>query len=54
MEPPASFAPVPAALLGPLPQQHASWQEQLYRMAYEAAKAAVEAAARTTKSARWN
>jgi hypothetical protein len=41
MEPPTSFAPVPAALLGPLPQQHASWQEQLYRMAYEAAKAAL-------------
>jgi hypothetical protein len=53
-EPPAGFAPVPASLMGPLPLQHVSWQEQLYRMAYEAAKAAVDAAARSTKRVRWN
>jgi NAD(P)-dependent dehydrogenase (short-subunit alcohol dehydrogenase family) len=52
--PPANFAPVPAGLMGPLPQQPASWQEQLYRMAYEAAKAAVEAAARAASRTRWN
>jgi len=52
--PPANFAPVPAGLMGPLPQQPVSWQEQLYRMAYEAAKAAVEAAARAANRARWN
>jgi hypothetical protein len=51
--PPASFAPIPAGLTGPTPQS-ASWQEQLYRMAYEAAKAAVEAAARAANQARWN
>jgi hypothetical protein len=54
MTPPAGFAPVPACLLGAVPPQTASWQEQLYRMAYEAAKAAVEAAARVTSRARWN
>jgi hypothetical protein len=53
-EPPAHFAPVPAGLMGALPPQNASWQEQLYRMAYEAAKAAVEAAARAASRARWN
>jgi hypothetical protein len=52
--PPANFAPVPAGLMGSLPQQPAAWQEQLYRMAYEAAKAAVEAAARAANDARWN
>jgi hypothetical protein len=52
--PPANFAPVPASLMGSLPAQPASWQEQLYRMAYEAAKAAVEAAAHAANRARWN
>ncbi len=52
--PPANFAPVPAGLMGALPQENVSWQEQLYRMAYEAAKAAVEAAARAANRARWN
>lgn len=52
--PPANFAPIPAGLMGPLPSHPVSWQEQLYRMAYEAAKAAVEAAARATNRARWN
>jgi hypothetical protein len=51
--PPANFAPVPAGLMGSLPAQAALWQEQLYRMAYEAAKAAV-AAARMANRARWN
>jgi hypothetical protein len=40
--------------MSPLPAQPAFWQEQLYRMAYEAAKAAVEAAARAANRARWN
>jgi hypothetical protein len=52
--PPANFAPVPAGLTGPLPGQSALWQEQLYRMAYEAARKAVEAAARAANRARWN
>jgi hypothetical protein len=52
--PPANFAPVPAGLMGPLPAQANLWQEQLYRMAYEAAKKAVEAAARAANRARWN
>jgi hypothetical protein len=52
--PPANFAPVPTGLLGPLPQQPVSWQEELYRMAYEAAKAAVAAAALAANRARWN
>jgi hypothetical protein len=53
--PPANFAPVPSGLLGSLPQQPISWQEELYRMAYEAAKAAVAAAALAAANrARWN
>jgi hypothetical protein len=52
--PPANFAPVPTGLLGSLPQQPVSWQEELYRMAYEAAKAAVAAAALAANRARWN
>jgi hypothetical protein len=52
--PPANFAPIPAGLMGPQATQSLSWQEQLYRMAYEAAKAAVEAAARAANRARWN
>jgi hypothetical protein len=52
--PPANFAPIPTGMLGALPPQHVSWQEELYRMAYEAAKAAVEAAAQAANRARWN
>jgi hypothetical protein len=52
--PPASFAPVPTGLLSSLPQQQLSWQEELYRMAYEAAKAAVAAAALAANRAQWN
>jgi hypothetical protein len=52
--PPVNFAPIPAGLMGSLPPQQLSWQEQLYRMAYEAAKAAVEAAERAANHVRWN
>jgi hypothetical protein len=52
--PPANFAPVPAGMMGPQAPLSAAWLEQLYRMAYESAKAAVEAAARTANRARWN
>jgi hypothetical protein len=52
--PPANFAPIPDGLMGPFPTQPPYWQEQLYRMAYEAAKAAVDAAARAARRARWN
>jgi hypothetical protein len=39
--PPANFAPVPQSLLGDLSKGQLSWQQELYRMAYQSALAAV-------------
>jgi hypothetical protein len=51
--PPANFALVPPTLLGSPSHGHMAWYEQLYRMAYQAAKADVSAA-RAAQRARWN
>jgi hypothetical protein len=52
--PPPNFAPVPVAMLAHVPQAQISWQEELYRMAYEAARASVAAAANASDRYRWN
>jgi hypothetical protein len=51
--PPPNFAPVPLSMLANVPEGQLSWQEELYRMAYEAAKASV-AATRAADCYRWN
>jgi hypothetical protein len=51
--PPPNFAPVPVSMLAIVPESQISWQRELYRMAYEAAKASV-AATRAADSHRWN
>jgi hypothetical protein len=51
--PPANFASIPPALLGNASHGQMACYEQLYRMAYQAAKASVSAA-RAAQRARWN
>ena len=52
--PPPNFVPVPVSMLANVPQSQLLWQEELYRMAYEAAQASVAAAARASDRYRWN
>jgi hypothetical protein len=52
LSPPANFVPVPAEMLACFPAGLLAWQEQLYRMAYQAALASVHAA--RCERARWN
>jgi hypothetical protein len=41
LAPPANFAPIPEGLLQGLPKEQLTWQQELYRTAYQSALAAL-------------
>jgi hypothetical protein len=54
LTPPPNFVPVPVSMLANVPQSQFSWPEELYRLAYEAARASVAAASTASDRYRWN